>query len=147
MKKVVIITTALLLSATCFCQSNKKDENIRELLNLTGASKVGIQLMGNMFDAYKKQLPNVPAEFWDEVMKEVKAEEITELVIPIYAKYYTEQEILSLIEFYKSPLGKKVIEYMPLISQDSFSVGQDWGKKLSERVISRLKQKGYIQNG
>lgn len=47
------------------------------------------------------------------------AEEILDKVIPIYAKHYTHNEMERLIDFYKSPLGRKVLQATPAISKES----------------------------
>jgi hypothetical protein len=65
------------------------------------------------------------------------------LVTPIYDKYYTEADIDQLITFYNSPIGKKSVELMPVIMQESMSVGQEWGKKIAEKIAKKLKDKGY----
>lgn len=36
-------------------------------------------------------------------------------MIPIYDKYYTEDDIKQLTDFYQTPIGKKVISSTPLI--------------------------------
>jgi hypothetical protein len=111
-----------------------------------GTAKVSMQVVSTIFASFKKQLPNVPTEFWDECIKEFSPQEMIDLVAPIYAKYYTEDELVQLIQFYKTPLGKKVIETLPMITQDSYSAGEEWGRKIAEKVQKRLKEKGYLKN-
>ena len=68
-------------------------------------------------------------------------------MIPIYDKYYTEDDIKQLTDFYQTPIGKKVISNTPLIMQESMQAGQSWGQKIGEKVIENLKVKGYLQRG
>jgi hypothetical protein len=63
--------------------------------------------------------------------------------VPIYDKYYTETDIDQLIEFYKSPVGKKMIEVQPQLTQESMLAGQTWGRQIAEKVMHRMKEKGY----
>ena len=144
MKQLIIGLIACMITQTAVCQANSVNEHAKQLLELMGSGKLGVQLMSSMTATFRKQMPAVPAEFWDEMDKEVHPEELVEILVPIYAKNYTDDEIMQLIEFYKTPLGKKVIEKMPLIAQDSYVVGQSWGKKISERVVAKLKEKGYL---
>ena len=88
----------------------------------------------------------MPADFWDETIKEINVIDLADIVAPIYSKYYTDEELTKLIEFYKSPLGRKVVEKLPMITQDSYAAGEEWGKKISERVVARLKEKGYTKS-
>ncbi len=140
----VLICTFIVLSA--FSQSTAKNDRIRELMEVTGAVKLGVQLIDNMIATYKKDVPSVPAEFWDEFSKQINPNELTELVVPIYSKYFTDEEISQLIQFYKSPIGQKMVEKLPLVSQDSYQAGVNWGKQIGEKVVARLKEKGYLSN-
>jgi uncharacterized protein len=58
----------------------------------------------------------------------VSASELVDLLVPFYKKHYTEEELKQMIEFYKSPLGQKIVEKLALISQDSYIIGVEWGK-------------------
>jgi uncharacterized protein len=66
------------------------------------------------------------------------------MIIPNYDKYYTMEEINKMIEFYQTPLGKKVISTMPQIMQESVQAGQSWGKEVGEKVYNSLKEKGHL---
>lgn len=66
------------------------------------------------------------------------------MIIPIYDKYYTADEINKLIEFYQKPLGKKLISVMPQIMQESMQTGQAWGEEVGKKVYKNLTEKGYV---
>ena len=46
-------------------------------------------------------------------------EYLTDLWAPVYAKHYTEKEIRTLIDFYRSPVGKKTLELSGPINEAS----------------------------
>lgn len=117
--------------------------DIKKLLELTGSAKLGRQTMEFMIGSFKKSMPDVPAEFWDEFMKEIKDDELINLVAPIYAKHYTQQDIQKLIAFYESDIGQKSIQVTPLIVQESQLVGQQWGAQIAEKIKTRLEKQGY----
>lgn len=146
MKKYLCVFVCLFVLLPVFSQSNSKNDRIRELMNVTGAGKLGVQLLNNLITTYKRDIPSVPEEFWDQFMKEVNPNELTELVIPIYSKYFTEEEISQIVQFYKTPIGRKMVERLPLIMQDSYRVGADWGQKIGEKVAESLKEKGYMKS-
>jgi len=145
MKKLIVLAAIFIISNNAFSQTPAKKENVKTLLELSGTGKIAKQLMESVIASYKKTLPDVPSEFWDEVNKEIKAEAFVELVTPIYMKHFSDEDILQLITFYKSPIGKKLIEKTPLIMQDSQPVGEEFGKVISEKVIGRLTEKGYFK--
>ncbi|MCI5072522.1 DUF2059 domain-containing protein [bacterium] len=62
----------------------------------------------------------------------------TEMLVPVYAKHFTDKDIDGLIKFYKTPLGKKLLEKQPLIMQDSLIVGQQWGQEINTLLEKEL---------
>ena len=67
--------------------------------------------------------------------------------IDIYVKTYTEGELRAISEFYKSPAGKKFIEKMPQLMQESMAISQKnmptlmkKMKKISEEMVNEIKQ-------
>ena len=46
-------------------------------------------------------------------------DEIIARLVPIYAKYYTTDDLKQLIAFYKGPLGQKHIKATPALMEDS----------------------------
>lgn len=143
------LTVAFLFSGFTllgFSQDTSKISSIKTLLEITGSGKLGVQVIQNMFASYKKSMPNVPDEFWNNFIKEVNPEVLTTMIIPIYDKYYTAEEINKMIEFYQTPLGKKIISTMPQIMQESMQAGQSWGKEVGEKIYNDLKEKGYVED-
>jgi hypothetical protein len=65
----------------------------------------------------------------------------------IYASRFTEQELKDIAAFYKTPLGKKMIEEEPKIVDGTMRMAQDWANQLSEQVMgmfrSEMKKKGH----
>ena len=114
-----------------------KDQAIRELIQITGASNLGRQMMEQMRPALQKAIPDLPASFWDDFMAEVKTDEMTDLIVPIYARHFTLEELEELIAFNRTPLGQKVIAEMPAVMKESMSAGQEWGRQLGERAYRK----------
>ncbi len=135
MKKIL---TFIFLSLSLIVFSQTKNEKIRELLVKTKSADMGIQMMTSFFDQYKSIYPDIPNEFWEGVKKEVKAEELINLIIPIYDRNFTEADIDGLLDFYSSPIGAKFIEKTPVIFKESQEVGQIWGETIAKRVLSKL---------
>lgn len=144
MKKTLLITSLVLVSFLANAQDNSKREKIKHLLELTGSGKLGMQVMDQMMSSFKNSYSTVKQEFWDNFRKEINANDIENLILPVYDKYYTETDIDQLITFYNSPIGKKMINTMPLVMQESMKAGQNWGREIGEKVLARLKEKGYL---
>ncbi len=73
--------------------------------------------------------------------------ELRDQVVKIYASHFTEQELKEALAFYKSAVGRKLIEHEPKILEKSMSDVQAWANKLSEEVVSKMraemKKKGH----
>ena len=123
-------------------QANKRVE-IRKLIELTGAANVSADALRQIIEPLKAGFPGVPDEFWDTFTKEVRSDELIDLVIPIYDKYYTRDEIHDLTLFYQSPVGQKTIKVLPKLSADAIEAGQEWGKMVADRAMRKLKDSGY----
>ncbi|MEN8929282.1 MAG: DUF2059 domain-containing protein [Flavobacteriales bacterium] len=141
MKKYILISIfSLGLSFQNYSQQSELQSDIKELLELTGSGKLGLQVMNQLVENFKKAFPDVNQNFWDEFMKEINPDDLINMVIPVYEKYYTSAEITQLIAFYKTPIGQKTIAATPQITQDSMKVGQKWGRELAEKVVKKLEQ-------
>jgi hypothetical protein len=122
---------------------NAKHSEIRRLIELTGAANVSTQVLQQIVEPIRHEFPQVPTGFWDGFIKEVRADELVDLVVPLYDRYYTRQEIHDLTVFYQSPVGQKTVKVLPKLSAEAISVGQDWGRTVAERAIKKLTQQGY----
>lgn len=145
MKQLYVFVFLFFVAVNANAQAETKEKLIKEMLELSGAGKMAMQSMELMITAFKKQMETVPNEFWDEFKKEASPEDFINMTVPVYAKHYTESEIKELIVFYQSPIGKKLVEKLPVISRESYSIGEAWGKALGEKVIAKLKTAGYYQ--
>ncbi|WP_073245220.1 DUF2059 domain-containing protein [Flavobacterium flevense] len=145
MKKSLLILSFCVLSLSANAQSTSKTEKINQLMELMGSGKMAIQMMNQMMESFKSSYSKVNDTFWEDFKKEIKAEDITNMIIPIYDKHYTESDIDQLIAFYNSPIGKKMIATMPQVMQESMVAGQAWGKQISEKVIAKLKEKDKLE--
>jgi hypothetical protein len=143
--RTIILILLIAFSGSVFSQSEAKTKKIKTLLELTGSGDLGVRVMQSMVNNFKKNYSEVNDKFWDDFMKEVKAEDLVNLIVPIYDKHFTEAEIDDLTKFYRTPTGKKMIEVTPMITDESMTVGRAWGKELGEKVVKRLKQEGYIK--
>lgn len=91
-----------------------------------------------MVGSMKKAMPQVPEKFWADFMKDVRTEELIDLIVPIYDRNLTQDDVKDLIRFYESPTGKKFVSVLPKITQESMVVGEKWGREMAERVIKKL---------
>jgi hypothetical protein len=122
-----------------------KQADIRKLLVLTGSAQIGAQVMTQMMASLKQAMPQVPERFWHDFQNEVKTDELRELIVPIYDKHLSHDDVKNLIKFYETPTGKHFISEMPGITQESITAGQAWGQAIGRRVMEKLQQESAAQ--
>ncbi len=151
MKTVFSVALAglLLLSATLIgtapapATNDDRAQKIEELLVLTGSGDLGVQVMEGMLVQMRQALPDVPAEWWGAFLEKVDPESLNALVVPIYEKHFSDEEIDAMLAFYRTPVGQSVVTKLPVIMQESMAAGQTWGQELMQDVIGDLREDGY----
>ena len=124
-------------------QKKAKRKEIRKLLQLTGASAMARQVMGQMLRNLKPAFPKVPEAFWRKFAKKANTDELIDKLVPIYGRHLSLKDVKGLVAFYQSPVGRKYVAVQPLIVKDSMQVGRTWGIKLANQVVTELKKQGY----
>lgn len=123
--------------------SPAKAAKIHQLIVVTNAANLGTMVMDQVIGALKPQLTQVPESFWKDFRSEIKAGDLEAMEVPIYAKHFSDADLQALIDFYSSPVGKRVISEMPAVTQESMAAGQAWGRAIAQRAIDKAKAKGY----
>jgi hypothetical protein len=128
----------------------------RQILELKGGLHLFDPIVGNVIERNKNMLlqanPMISKDLNEAATKlygqlEPRRLELQNELISLYAKTFTEKELKETLAFYKSPLGKKLIEQEPKILESSMKFADDWTKKLVEEVVQKLraelKNKGH----
>ena len=138
-----IILALLVITSVGFAQTppDSYKAKVKELMVLNGTENIFKQTIKQMIEQFKKTEKSVPPEFWNDFEKEFMETSLDDLVdvfSPIYFKHLTEDDLNKLIEFLNTPAGKKFSEKTPIISQESYKVGQEWGKNVANRIIEKI---------
>jgi len=113
---------------------------VRRLLDLTGAARLAVQSMETLLPAQRAAMPQVPAEFWDAFLAHARRDvlQLVDSLVPVYAAHFTKAELDQLVRFYESPIGRRLAEVQPLITQASMQAGQRWGARIGGEVGDSL---------
>ena len=125
--------------------------DIERLLEVTGSAKSGALMSnlvaGQMLDSLRKSRPDI-SEKAIAVTKEVLEAEFMKAfegpggmmsrLVAIYARHFTHEDVIGLLGFYESDLGKKMIDVMPLLIQESMAAGQEWAMENMPRIRATL---------
>ena len=131
-----------------------KRADIEKLMRITGPPDVTKQISNffvrQMSQAIKASRPDLPARAYQilgEEINRVIEEQMTakggflDMVIPIYAKHFSHEDIKGLLKFYQSDLWKKTIKVEPLILQEKLALAQDWSKSLEPIIKNKINQR------
>jgi hypothetical protein len=91
----------------------------------------------------------VIAEETEEVLDR-RSDEILDHMVPVYAKHFSESDIDALLEFYRSPVGRKTVTEMPGLMQECMELAAQQSRDaipdIQERVVKKLKAEGLIED-
>ena len=122
------------------------NDDILRMLRISGSDKLADQVMDTMILQFQQSGLGIPNTFWTRFRERVKTDDLLFACVPIYAKYYTHDEIRQLIAFYESPLGRLLVEVTPQLTQETMVIGQRWGEQLGQDIVNELLKEGYIRN-
>ena len=120
---------------------------VRELLRLTGSVNVGFQMRDKILDAFKRAMPQVPAEVWSGFSAECDPRQLEDAIVPLYLASFTGEELDAMLVFYHSPVGEKLLRKQPEIFRASSEAGRQWAADITYRLRERLTEKGYPPPG
>jgi len=121
-----------------------KEAAIRHLLDLTDGSKVGEGVSNGITQhVYQVMSHTIPADRLQKFMETftqkfsvaAPASAITDSVVPIYAQNFSMEDIQGLVQFYESPLGKRLVKTMPVVDREWESVGTQMDQKAALGVL------------
>jgi hypothetical protein len=114
------------------------------------AEQMGDVIAQQMVASVRREHPDVPPRVVTMASEIVKAKFVDAFsapngllsrLEPVYAKYYTREEIQALIAFYQSDVGRKSITVMPAIFQDSMTLGQQWAAEVTPQITRDLEKR------
>jgi hypothetical protein len=119
------------------------EELANELLVVTGGAAMAQQVMRAMSVQMRPMFPSVPEDLWNKVMGSVNDGELSGMIVPIYTKHYSRDELAALLAFYRTSLGQRLIKSTPAIMQETMAIGGAWGQRRATEILERLKEQGY----
>jgi len=148
MKKLIsTLSLIVIFTNLSFGQTdNEYKEALQTMFKVSGSEEMYQTAIEQMFTMFKGQYSSVKEEIWVSLEAEFKNTSINDLIemlTPTYQKHLTLEDIKGLIEFYRTPVGKKYAKKSPMIMQESMQIGQQWGMKIGEEFAKKMKDKGY----
>ena len=125
-----------------------KHADIRRLLDLTGAGALATQSMDGMEGNIRPLMTNSfpPGEYREKLIDLFFAkfhskrdpQQLLDLAVPIYDKYYSDDEIKQLIHLYETPVGQKMLTVMPKVLGELQAAGEKWGEEIGRQSMTEV---------
>jgi hypothetical protein len=127
-----------------------KEADIRALLELVGARDLVQDGLTSSSEQYReKLLSTVPNNdkgqafvnaFTTSYEKKFDVDQVTDELVGIYDKHYSEEEIKGLLQFYGSPLGQKVAAETPTINRETLAATRMASSKAAPEALLAVKE-------
>ena len=117
--------------------AKRKQEKVRRLMVLTEVEDTGKQML-ELMTGHFEQMPGIPPGFMEKFLEVAQQESIVDMLVPVYMKHFTEEDLDAAITFHESPAGKRFHAAQPLVMQEAKAVGELWGMRLAEETLRAL---------
>lgn len=68
-------------------------------------------------------------------------ENVHNAIAGLYADHFTEGELRDIIKFYKSKTGRKVVQEMPSLTEQSIRLGEEWAFRSLPKLVEMLRER------
>jgi hypothetical protein len=137
MRMFLIATLCVAFSAPVWAQTADTDPATKDDVILYFRTMRSYDMVQRMMEAQSKTMQQlfhdqlakekggVPSDFdarWkkamDDLIKGMPVDEMTQAMIPAYQKHFTRGDIQAMNAFYSSPVGQKVLQVLPEVTQE-----------------------------
>jgi hypothetical protein len=130
-----------------------KKEDIYKLIKISGmTAQVNMlsqytvsQYLSVTLEKYPGLSPDLVSIIREKCMEEIRLNlwapgGFFDRFVPLYDKYFTHQEIIALIEFHESPVGKKILSLQPVLVREGMAIGEQWSKDILMDIIKNVER-------
>ncbi len=162
---VALVVSASFLSAACQQQLDAAtNDDVQQLLALSGARQRVLLLWQNMAqqsantaaDAYRLKHPDatplelrkvaeVTGEYMQNVIKTFSVDELMDAIVPVYQRHLTHADVQSIIAFYNSESGQKLLKEMPAMMTESMQAVDPILKKRLPEIVAAAEKAAEAQ--
>ena len=136
MKKPIVILALIVTFFTSHSQNESYKDVLLEYMEVQGS----LDSFNSSIDQMSQMMGGqIEADKLKPVMNEMFLS-LVDALVPVYKNHLSIQDLKDGIEMYKTPIGKKIAQKTPLITQETMNVSMQWGMEFSSK-IQELMQK------
>ncbi len=113
-----------------FSQTDSYKKTLVEFMKVQGDYET-------LYSTFDQMVLMMGVDSGDEKYKDLKEEMIVNLIdkmVPLYKKYYSEDELREAIKLFQTPIGQKIAESKSLILNESMQLSMQWGMEISGKL-------------
>lgn len=139
----------LFIISTAAASAESHRQAVEELLAISRVDQMLEPMMDNVMSVMQQQMSqvNIPEDkkpivdkynqkIIETLRHEMRWENMQEDFVALYLEAYSEEELRGLADFYKSPLGQKMLDKMPELMQASMQISQG----LLQQTLPKIQQ-------
>lgn len=146
MVRIFFFIGLLVSSVVTPAQPEKLGTDAVLLVRISGSTQSLDAVLEQISTHFRMQHSSVSESIWQQLHREIlePAREMALLqMAEVYQRHFTHDEIRVLIDFYSSPLGKKLTGLYNEINRDLVPVSRSWSSQLFLKTHEFLKYSGY----
>ena len=130
MKKLILFLSIFFTIFTTQSQNESYKEVLLDFMEAQGTLDTFNSTIDQMSEIMGNQIE-------EEKIKPLMDEMLSGLIdalVPVYQKHLSIQDLKDGIGMYQTPIGKKIAEKSPLITQETMGVSMEWGMQFSSKI-------------
>ncbi|MBB1354424.1 MULTISPECIES: DUF2059 domain-containing protein [Pseudoalteromonas] len=149
----VLLVSLLIFSSSLYAEQNTKQQKIDELISVMNLDSMVDSMYGQvegMMKGMSDQMGVKPSEqaifdkYYGDMTTVLKTEmswaKMQPMMVNVYDKHFSEQEIADMLAFYKTDTGQKILEKMPVVMQESMQMSQSLMKDAMPKIQTLAQQ-------
>lgn len=130
MKKPIVILALIVTFFTSQSQNESYKDVLLEYMEVQGS----LDSFNNSIDQMSQMMGGqIEADKLKPIMDEMFLS-LVDALVPVYKNHLSIQDLKDGIEMYKTPIGKKIAQKTPLITQETMNVSMQWGMEFSSKI-------------
>ena len=149
----VLLLSLLIFSSSLYAEQNTKQQKIDELISVMNLDSMVDSMYGQvegMMKGMSDQMGVKPSEqaifdkYYSDMTTVLKTEmswaKMQPMMVNVYDKHFSEQEVADMLAFYKTDTGQKILEKMPVVMQESMQMSQSLMKDAMPKIQTLAQQ-------
>lgn len=140
-------TLLITLFLSCALAAPAKDaaptiiQDIHKFFKLTHVAELSFADIKSNMELQKRANPNIPAEFWTELLNKLNPQDFLDRMVPIYEKHFSHEEIKAWIVFFESPHGQAFLKSQVTTLQECTAAGQAYVEEIAAPLLKKFEKK------